>query len=80
MEKEYRTKGKEVERVKGMELKRVMVMEKVVQTVDPGGTPSEEGKKEDLRAEMKTTQQVSGKPTWHLCNLYAQIILPQQTK
>ena len=61
--------------MKGMELKRVMVMEKVVQTVDPGGTPSE-----DLRAEMKTTQQVSGKPTWHLCNLYAQIILPQQTK
>ena len=62
------------------EVQRGMVTEKVVQTVDPGGTPSEEGKKEDLRAEMKTTQQVSGKPTWHLCNLYAQIILPQQTK
>ena len=56
------------------------VMEKVVQTVDPGGIPSEGGKKTKLRAEMKTTQQVSGKPTWHLCNLYAQIILPRQTK
>ena len=64
--------------MKGMELKRVM--EKVVQTVDPGGIPSEGGKKANLRAEMKTTQQVSGKPTWHLCNLYVQIILPPQTK
>ena len=66
--------------MKGMELKRVMVMEKVVQTVDPGGTPSEGGRKENLRAEKKTTQQVSGKPTWHLCNLYVRIILPPQTK
>ena len=62
------------------EVQRGMVTEKVVQTVDPGGTPSEGGKNEDLRAEMKTTQQVSGKPTWHLCNLYVQIILPPQTK
>ena len=69
-----------------MEPQRVMekevqgVMEKVVQTVDPGRTPSEGGKKANLRAEMKTTQQVSGKPTWHLCNLYVQIILPPETK
>ena len=62
------------------EVQRGMVTEKVVQTVDPGGIPSEGGKKANLRAEKKTTQQVSGKPTWHLCNLYAQIILPQQTK
>ena len=39
--------------MKGMELKRVM--EKVVQTVDPGGTSSEGGKKANLRAGMKTT-------------------------
>ena len=63
------------------EVHRGMVMVMVmVQTVDPGGTPSQGRKNEDLRAEKKTTQKVSGKPTWHLCNLYIQIILPPETK
>ena len=52
------------------EVQMVMVM---VQTVDPGWSPSEGGKKANLRAETKNTQQVSGKLTWHLCNLYVQI-------
>ena len=47
---------------------------------DPGVIPSQGRKNEDLRAEKKTTQQVSGKPTWHLCNLYVRIILPPETK
>ena len=69
-----------------MEPQRVMenevhrVMEKEVQTVEQGGIPSERGKKENLRAEKKTTQQVYGKPAWHLCKFYKQIILPPQTK
>ena len=61
------------------EVHRGMVMV-MVQTVDPGVISSQGRKNEDLRAEKKTTQQVSGKPTWHLCNLYVRIILPPQTK
>ena len=69
-----------------MKLQRVtekevqMVTEKEVQTVEQGGIPSEGGKKENLRDEKKTTQQVYGKPAWHLCKFYKQIILPPQTK
>ena len=67
-----------MERAKGMEPQRVV--EKEVQTVEQGGIPSEGGKKENLRAEKKTTQQVYGKPAWHLCKFYKQIILPPQKK
>ena len=38
-------------------------MEKEAQTGIPTGIPSEGGKKENLRAEKKATQQVCGKPT-----------------